>query len=254
MEKIKFRDLCRETIEVIKRDKKMFGYMFLLEFIFSYFIVKERMNPINTIVYVVFAFSFFTLIFLTIVEITKSFCLKEEIIRKENIMELFYKKFMPLLKIELVQIIIMILVVIIMAIPLSLLIVFIGAKLTNVMFIFKVALLTIMAVPLMILSIMTGNSLQFTVLKGNNIVTALKNSSFLVKIDKKKAVVIGIKIYGFYYFMLILAFVIGTIFGALLLSGSFMVFSIMNTLVFHELIKENEMLFDEEYDELWEEN
>ena len=71
------------------------------------------------------------------------------------------------------------------------------------------------------------------------------------------SIIAAIKLYGFYYGVIFLAIAVSkwiSPISAIIISADFIIFSIISTLIYYELIKGNEELFDEENKDLWEEN
>ena len=104
---------------------------------------------------------------------------------------------------------------------------------------------------------MIGNAVQFNLLNENSIVDSFKNSIFLGKIDRRMSVIATLKLYIAYYGIMFLAISISkwvSPISAIIISADFIMFSIVSTLIYYELIKGNEELFDENNKELWEEN
>ncbi len=257
MENIKFLDLLKKNFEIVKRDRKRFGILLGVGTFLSFLVIKERINPISTTMYFILTFGFFIAISTIIIRMVKEVYEKDELLDDDYIWKFLEKKIMSVLKVQLIHVMFIVLVLILSSIPIAMLIAFVGSALTRFMPLFYTVAVGIIAIPVIALNIMIGNAVQFYILNENSIIDSFKNSIFLAKIDRKMSVIIAIKLYGFYYGIIFLAISLSkwiSPMSAAIISADFIIFSIVSTLVYYELIKGNEELFDEENKELWEEN
>lgn len=256
MNNINFVNLLKKSIEIIKKDLKRLGIIWGIGSAMSFLVVKERINPISTTVYLMLTFAFFLALWIALAELTKENYIEVPYSADNILLGTIEKSFLKSLKIQLIYFLFVILILILASIPIALLIVFIGQVLTKVMPLFYLWSAIIVAIPVIALNIAIGNAFNFGFLNSDGIVQAFKNSIFLWKIDKKLSVVITVKLYAFYYGIVFFALLIRrwvSPLSAILITTGFMFYGILNTLIFFELIKGNEELFDEENRELWEE-
>ena len=144
-----------------------------------------------------------------------------------------------------------------MCMPMAIVVAFLGPSLSGIKLFFYLMLFSIFTIPVIILEIFIGYSLQFYLLNGNNLNNSYSNSRFLHKIDRKLNFSIGMKLYSFYYYMIFLSFVfanITLILGALFFTFNYMFYIVASTVIYFELIKGNEELFDENNSDMWEED
>lgn len=257
MENIKFLDLLKKNFEIVKRDRKRFGILLGVGTFLSFLVIKERINPISTTMYFILTFGFFIAISTIIIRMVKEVYEKDELLDDDYIWKFLEKKIMSVLKVQLIHVMFIVLVLILSSIPIAMLIAFVGSALTRFMPLFYTVAVGIIAIPVIALNIMIGNAVQFYILNENSIIDSFKNSIFLAKIDRKMSVISAIKLYGFYYGIIFLAIAVSrwiSPISAIIISADFIMFSIVSTLIYYELIKGNEELFDEENKELWEEN
>ena len=257
MENIKFLDLIKKSYDIINGDRKRFGILFGIGTILSFLVVKDRINPISTTVYLILTFGFFIAISAVVIRIVKEVYENNEYLDDNYLLRFLEKRFISALKVQLIHVMFIILVLILSSIPIAILIAFVGSALTRFMPLFYTVAVGIIAIPVIALNIMIGNAVQFNLLNENSIVDSFKNSIFLGKIDRRMSVIATLKLYIAYYGIMFLAISISkwvSPISAIIISADFIMFSIVSTLIYYELIKGNEELFDENNKELWEEN
>ena len=257
MENIKFLDLLKKSFEIVKGDRKRFGILLGVGTFLSFLVIKERINPISTTVYMVLTFGFFIAISAIVIRIVKEIYENKKYLDDNYLLGFLEKKFMSVLKVQLIHVMFIVLVLILSSIPIAMLIAFVGSALTRFMPLFYTVAVGIIAIPVIALNIVVGNAVQFHLLNENGIIDSFKNSIFLGKIDRKMSIIAAIKLYGFYYGVIFLAIAVSkwiSPISAIIISADFIIFSIISTLIYYELIKGNEELFDEENKDLWEEN
>lgn len=257
MESIKFLNLIKKSYEIINGDRKRFGILLGIGTTLSFLVIKERINPISTTMYFILTFGFFIGISSIIIRIVKEVYEKNEYLDDSYLLKFLEKKFFSVLKVQLIHVMFIILVLILSSIPIAMLIAFVGSALTRFMPLFYTVAVAIMAIPVIALNIMIGNAVQFNLLNENSIIDSFKNSIFLGKIDRKMSVTVAIKLYIAYYGIIFLSIALSkwiSPISAVIISADFIMFSVVSTLIYYELIKGNEELFDEENSDLWEEN
>ena len=192
MENIKFLDLIKKSYDIINGDRKRFGILFGIGTILSFLVVKDRINPISTTVYLILTFGFFIAISAIVIRIVKEVYENNEYLDDNYLLRFLEKKFISVLKVQLIHVMFIILVLILSSIPIAILIAFVGSALTRFMPLFYTVAVAIIAIPVIFLNIVVGNAVQFNLLNENSIVDSFKNSIYLIpftdmtKVEKLK--------------------------------------------------------------------
>lgn len=242
---------------VIKTNPKKFLVMSIISLLFGILILKDGMNPINIIAYSILGVAFFLSELVIVVEATNMYYKNRKPLNFEKISGILEKKLKKALILFASKSFLIILVLILMCMPMAIVVAFLGPSLSGIKLFFYLMLFSIFIIPVIILEIFIGYSLQFYLLNGNNLNNSYSNSRFLHKIDKKLNFSIGMKLYSFYYYMIFLSFVfakVTLILGALFFTFNYMFYIVASTVVYFELIKGNEELFDENNSDMWEED
>lgn len=234
MEKIKFKELLFESLDLLKLDKRRFGIILFVMVFLGILVNILNKNPIlsvgigalNVIVFIVMSIMSITIV--------KHYYETNEVIETGALVVNIKKNLLKSIGLMLTEGVIIVLALIVFLMPLALILVIIGPKLGNSVTLVTYFVAILFAIPLIIVNIMISFSLQFFLIKKLNILDSIKSSYFLVKDNFKNAMSIGIKINFFYYILALLLFKVN-LFGAIITSGLGIVYILMTTFTYYRL-------------------
>ena len=237
MEKISFREIFYESLELLKADKKRFGIllsvMVVLGFLSDIFKGKAISGLISIGSIGIFVFMSISTIIVCQKFIEKRFIIDTDTMIKSLNAELG-KSFLLIL----FEGLIILGAFLVMLIPLVVILTAVGSNLDKSPSFIVYFAVILFSIPLMIVNIMISYSLQYLLIKKNKVIESVKSSYYLVKNQFKRAMIIGLKINLFYYLVVILFFKVPLL-GALTTNALGIIYTIMNTFVFYRLMEEN---------------
>lgn len=234
MEKISFKEVLRDSLELVKLDKKRFGFTLFVLVSLGVFADIFSDNPFITTGMIVLDLGAFVLMTIMAITGVKNFKENNEIIGNQVLKDILIKTFWRSLCLKLVEGVVIVLALIVFVIPLAMILVYFGPKLgTNVNLVTYFAVV-LFAIPLIIVNVMISFSMQFFLIKNLGIIEAIKSSYLLVKNSFKKAMIIGMKINFFYYIALIIVFRISLL-GPIITGALGIFYILMTTFAFYKL-------------------
>lgn len=237
MEKISFREIFYESLELLKADKKRFGTLLAVMVVLGFLSDIFKGKAISSLISMG-SIAIFVFMSISTIIISQKFIEKNYIIDTDTMMKRLNAELGKSFLLILFEGAIILAAFLVMLMPLAIILTAVGSNLEQSPSFIVYFAVILFSIPLMIVNIMISYSLQYLLIKKSKVVESVQNSYYLVKNQFKKAMIIGLKINLFYYLVVILFFKVPLL-GALTTNALGIVYTIMNTFVFYKLIEEN---------------
>lgn len=235
MEKISFREIFYESLELLKADKKRFGMLLSVMVTIGLLFDIFKDNFLSGFIFLIGVIVVHFIRVWTVV-VSKNYIENKRIEEKEFVISEIKKKWWNSVLLILFKTAIILLVSIALSIPLSIVITPIGTSVGTTLV--KIILGLLFIIPLLFLIVFLNYSFQYLVIKKNTTVDCIKNSCLLVKSNFNRIIIVGIKI-------VLISLMVPSILvkipflGVLLYTLLDIMGIIMNTFVFYRLMEEN---------------
>lgn len=245
MNKISFQEVFKESFELIKSNKNNFGILLFILIFLGFLGEIFSKNPIINGVFITAYVIFFLVISVIGIFSVVNFKNDEEFPENEFLIKKLKKIYWKTLLLELLKAIILIFSLLIILIPFSIILAFIGPKLGNSVNVVIYFAIILFGIPLTMANIIISYSLQLFLIEELKIIESIKNSYYLIKNNLRKAIIIGLKI-NFFYFAVLLLFYRIKFLGIFVNSIVGLFYILMNTMVYYKLKVKD--YYDEDYD------
>ena len=238
MEKISFKEVFNDSLNLIQEDKKRFGIILIVMITLGFGSDLLKGKFLGGLFSLGSLFAF-VLMSLVIILIAKEFIEKNRVLDNESLKNEVIGNVWKSFGVILLEGLVIICALLVFLIPLAIILAMIGPKLGKSVTVVAYFAVILFSAPLIIVNIMISYSLQFLLIKKLRIVDSVKSSYFLVKNQFKRAMIIGIKINFFYYLVIIAVFKINIV-GSVITSGLGMLYVLMTTFTYYKLMEENQ--------------
>lgn len=235
MNQIRFKEVLKESFEILKSDKKRFAIILLIMVILGFSSDLLRGKAVS-VVFNIGSFVMYIIMSISSIYLTKEYYFGNKNPKNQEIMSLVKEKFWKSLGVIILQGLLIICALIVFLVPLAALLAMIAPNLGKSVTVVAYFSVILFSLPLIAVNVMLSFSLHNLIIIGDRVVESIKNSYLLVRRNFKEAMIIGIKINLFYY-VVIIALVRVKILGSFVISGFGILYMIMVTLTYLFLSK-----------------
>lgn len=235
MNQIRFKEVLKESFEILKSDKKRFAIILLIMVILGFSSDLLRGKAVS-VVFNIGSFVMYIIMSISSIYLTKEYYFGNKNPKNQEIVSLVKEKFWKSLGVIILQGLLIICALIVFLVPLAALLAMIAPNLGKSVTVVAYFSVILFSLPLIAVNVMLSFSLHNLIIIGDRVVESIKNSYLLVRRNFKEAMIIGIKINLFYY-VVIIALVRVKILGSFVISGFGILYMIMVTLTYLFLSK-----------------